>query len=736
MSGVSSTFDESWHRVEGRRVRLRPGVDIFAQQFRGQRWYVVRDALGNRFFRIRPHAYRFLCELERNTTVGEAWLKCLDADPEGAPGQGEAVQLLAQLYQAGLLRSDLEGDVAALFETQEKEQQRATSQQWRNFLFLRIPLFNPDAFLKATLPWVGRLVSRWAFVVWLLALCWGGKEVAEHWQQFKAESGGLLGVANLPWLYAVMFIIKAIHEFGHGYVCRAFGGEVPRMGIMLLVFNPLPYMDASSSLAFRDKYKRALVGAAGMLIELFLAAVAAVIWANTRDGAVHTIAYNAVVVASVGTLLFNLNPLLRYDGYYIFSDLLEVPNLQLRSSRVALYLLERHVFGLETAENPAETKRETWGLATYYVTAFIYRTVLLLAILLFISKQFFILGVILALVFLVLWLVLPVMRAVAYLLYQPRLQPRRDRAIVISLGALAMSLIVLAFIPVPSHFRAEGVVRAKPFASIYAATSGQVVEILTPSGTVVEEGTPLLRLTSLELDQEIKLVKLDWDIAEVGAREALEIDPARYRTIQGYFGALKARQAKLDEEKRSLTLRAPCRGRWLAPDLRVALGSTVPKGEELGVVQGEDAHYLSAVVRQADVARVFSGNIKKTQVKVMGQTDRTWSVTDLQAIPAERGRLPSAALGVRGGGTAMVDSDDGNISRRSASGLGLSDNEGGRGTSTTEPFFEVRADLEPLDETYLVHGQYGVARFNLPWEPLLTQWARRVRQLFQRNYRI
>ncbi len=736
MSSASSTFDESWHRVEGRLVRLRPGIEIFAQQFRGQRWYVVRDALGNRFFRIRPPAYRFICELERSDTVGEAWLRSLDVDPDDAPGQSEVVQLLAQLHQSGLLRSDLEGDVTSLFETQMKEEKKLVSSQWANIFFMRIPLFNPDAFLKATLPWVGCIISKWAFIVWLVALGWGVKEIAENWQQFTAESGALLGSANLPWLYAVMIIIKGVHEFGHGYFCRKYGGEVPMMGVMLLLFNPLPYVDASSSWAFREKHKRILVGAAGMLVELFLASIAAVIWANTGDGATHTIAYNAVVIASVGTLLFNLNPLLRFDGYHILSDLIEVPNLQARSTRVVVYLMERYVFNLENSANPAETRKETWGLATYYFASLIYRTVLLIGILFFVSKQFLILGIILALVFAVLWLVMPVAKSFSYLLYQPRLEQRRARAIGISLGLVLGIFLLLAFLPVPSHFRSDGVVRSNPFAHIYAGASGELVEILTPSGTMVEEGTPLLLLKSFELDQEVKLVNLDWSIAEANSRASLEQDPVRFLTMQGYFKALKSRIERLNEEKRSLVVRASCQGRWVAPDINTALGSTVARGVELGVIQGEKQHYFSAVVRQGDVARLFSGNVKKTQVKILGQEQKTLSVTELQAIPAERGQLPSAALGIMGGGSSAVDTKEDNISRRSSSGSGLSESEGSRGTRTTEPFFEVRATLQPLENTYLVHGQRGVARINLPWEPLLTQWSRSVRQLFQRNYRI
>lgn len=736
MSRSIPTFDESWHRVEGRLVRLRPGVDISAQRFRGQRWYVVRDALGNRFFRIRPPAYRFICELERSASVGEAWLKSLDADPEEAPGQSEVVQLLSQLHQSGLLRSDLEGDVAALFEAQQKEWKKSVSNQWANIFFLRIPLFNPDAFLKATLPWVGCFISRWAFLIWLAALGWGIKEITENWQQFKAEGGALLGFANLPWLYAAMIVIKAVHEFGHGYFCRKYGGEVPQMGVMLLLFNPLPYVDASSSWAFRDKRKRMLVGAAGMIVELFLASIAAVVWANTGDGATHTIAYNAVVIASVGTLLFNLNPLLRYDGYHILSDLIEVPNLQSHANRTVTYLMERYLFNLPGVENPAATKRETWGLAIYFFAAFIYRTLLLIGILLFVSQQYLIFGIILALVFAVLWLVIPVVKAFQYLFFQPRLEARRARAVGLSLGSLLAVLAFIVFMPVPSFFRADGVVRANPYAHVYTGTSGELVEVLIPSGSMVVEGTPLVRLQSFELEQETKLVSLDWSIAEAHSRAALDLDPVRFLTMQGYFKALRARLDRLAEEKKDLIVRASCPGRWVAPDLNTLVGTTVARGVELGVIQGEINHYFSAVVRQGDVARLFSGNVKETEVKILGQEQKTLAVTELQAIPAERGQLPSASLGVMGGGTSMVDSKDENIDRRTGSGLGLSDSSGGRGTRTTEPFFEVRATLEPSKNALLVHGQRGVARLNLPWEPLLTQWTRSIRQLFQRNYRI
>lgn len=710
------TFDESWHRVEGCVVRLRPGVEIFPQRFRGDRWYVVRDSLGNRFFRIRPPAYRFICELERSGTVGEAWDRCLDVSSEDAPGQGEVVQLLSQLYKSGLLRSDLEGDAADVFATQEKESRKKIAQQWSSLLFIRIPLFNPDRFLKGTLPLVSWMISKFGFAVWLVVLGFGAKAIAENWQQFRAETGDLLSGDNLLWLYGSMILIKGLHEYAHGYFCRKYGGEVPLMGIMLLLLNPLPFVDASSSWAFRDKNKRILVAAAGMIIEVFLASIAAVIWAYSAQGLVHSVSYNVIIIASVGTLLFNLNPLLRFDGYHILSDLLEVPNLQQRASRTSLYLIERYLFRLPTAKNPASSTSETFWLVFYFVAAFLYRIVLLTGILLVVSHWFFVIGIVLAVVFGFIWLVLPVIKAIRYLCASPRLESRRGRALILC-GALVAALFsLITFLPLPSHFRAAGVVRADPFVGVYPSTAGTLAEILISSGSVVKKGDALLRLTNFELEREVQLAQFDRTKTQAQQRESLEDDPVRYLSLNSYLQAVEARLRKLENQVEGFVVRAPEDGRWIAPDLSTYVGAYIPRGNELGFVQGGRRHYLAAQVRQADVARLFGGKIENSGVKIRGRETDTLVASELQAIPADRVQ-PNAQNG------------------RNRSGK-LEGVPSSQNLLTSEPIFEVRVFLDSAASAFLVHGQQGVARLDLPWEPLLPRWVRSLKQLLQRNYRV
>jgi putative peptide zinc metalloprotease protein len=729
------TFDESWHRVAPRRIRLRPGVEIFPQSYRGERWYVVRDALSAKFFRVREPAYRFICELERHDSVESAWHQSLTLDAENAPGQGEVVMLLSQLHRAGLIRSDREGDAAGVVEALEAEKTKESVQRWSSIMFFRIPLWNPDKFLRNTLSLFRWLISPLGAVLWLVLFAAGLREVLVNWQLFRQEGSGFLGLANLPWMYAVMVVIKAAHEFGHGYMCRRYGGEVPETGLMLLLFNPLPYVDASASTAFRSKWQRILVASAGMLVEIAIAAACAIIWAHSGSGKVHVLAYNAVMVASIVTVLFNANPLLRYDGYHILSDWLEIPNLQQRATQMGIYLVHRYLFGMRQERSPADTRRESWMLGVYYFASLIYRTFMVVGILLYISQRYLVLGAILGIVFGFMWVLLPVLKAIAYLWTSPKLESCRLRACSVSFGLVAALLAFLALVPMPNHFRAEAVVRADPFNRVYSGADGRLDKVLVTSGQLVNQGDALLLMSNTELDHDLELLNAEQAQAEAQARLSLEEDPAQYKSMATYFRALEARRAKLLADKAALTIRAPSTGRWLAPDITLRLGVTMPRGLELGIVQGEQRYFVSAVVKQDEVSRLFtSEHVRDTRVKIRGQEGVTLSVSDFIAIPSEREALPSAALGILGGGTTDVKNRA--QDNRNLPGPGMVEAEQGRGTYTKEPVFELRATLQPSPLVTLVHGQRAVTRLALTPEPLLWQWTRQVRQVFLKDYQM
>lgn len=718
MAEAPHTFSESWYRIAQQRVALRSHVNVRRQYFRGERWYVLEDPFNNQFYRLRPAAYDFVVRLRTDRTIDSVWNECFEANPEQAPGQEEALGLLAQLHAANLLHSTLAPDSARLFERYQKRRQREKGAFWLNIMFARIPLLDPDSFLKRSQPLARAVFSGLGFAAWAVVVLAAIKVGVDHFSELKDHTQGVLAQSNLFWLYVGMVLVKTVHEFGHAYACRRFGGEVHSMGVMLLLFTPVPYMDATSSWSFRSRWQRALVGAAGMYVELFVAALAMFVWAATGPGLLHSVAYNMIFVASVSTVVFNANPLLRFDGYYILSDLLDIPNLHQRSLVLLRHWVEGLAFGWKNSVSPARTRQEAGWLATFATCSGIYRVVVFSAILFVIADQFLILGILMATVCAVVWVCRPVYRLVAYLATSPRLERTRLRAVALTVGAAALLVGGLEFVPAPNWFRAPGVLQAQALSVVAAPVAGEVAEILAPNGTVVTKGQPLFRLTNRELELRLWSALAQLDETEALRRRAMRQATADLAPLATRSEAIKQLVTRLEADRKALLVCSPQAGTWSAPSLRDLTRSWIERGAAIGEVVDGSRFYFSAVVSQNEASRLFTDSIRGAEVKLGGQAGVTLPVLERKVIPADRRNLPSAALGWTGGGTLATD---------------MKDNSG---TQAREAFFEVRATVGAVDKAVLRHGRGGRIRFKLEPEPLLRQWIRRFRQLLQNRYGI
>lgn len=724
MANLFPTFDDAWHQVSELRLSLRAGVSVRRQYFRGEKWYVFQDPFANQFYRVRPAAYRFLIRLRRDRTVDDVWRERLDADGDEAPGQGEVIHLLGQLYQSNLLQANLAGDSKRLFERQNQRQQRELRGRLVSILFIRIPLWNPDVFLKRTLAMVRWMISGFGWLLWFAGAVVAVKLIFDHWEMFRDESQSVLSIRNLGWLYLGAALTKVLHEFGHAYVCRHYGGQVTVMGVMLLIFTPLPYMDASSSWAFTRRRQRIHVAAAGMTVELFVAFLAVVVWANTGAGVLHSLAYNMVFAASLATFLFNINPLLRFDGYYILSDVLDYPNLHQNAAAQAKYLVERYLFGLKTALPPTDKHGEQAWLLFFFIASAIYKVVLFTGIILFIADKFLMLGLILAVIGGITWLVVPTVKAVTAVVSGPRLSSVRRRAVAVTLGVPALGIALLALIPMPQHGRAEGVMMAERYSDLSTEVDGQLVEILVRSGEMVEAGQPVMLLQNPELDLSLRSERLRLREADVRQRllDADSLGHTQY--LKRWSEAVAARVAEMEARQKLLVVRAPHSGRWIAPNLYELSGVWLPRGLVAGRIVDERDFYFSALVTQAKSHYLFeldaAQTVTKPQVRLRGQAAKVIPVAELKVIPADRKFLQSTALGMAGGGDIAVSRDP---------------YSGGRRAS--EPVFEVRGSIdEPPAGVMLQHELSGVIRMRLSDEPYLWQWMRKGRQLLQERYRI
>ncbi len=744
------TFSESWYRVADIRPRLRSTVQVFRQHFRGRMWHVVRDPGSNQFFRLNESAYRFVALLDGRRTVAEVWRICNDQLGDATPTQGEAIQLLGQLYTANLLQAEISPDTQGLFKRYQKRVGREVKGYMTNLLFARIPLPDPDGILDR---WVGILgtIFTWAgLICWSTLIIVGVYFLIGRIDDLVAQNQNVLDPGNLPLLYLSLVLVKVIHEFGHSFACKklgrqAGGGEVHTMGVMFLVFMPLPYMDASSAWAFRSKWHRVIVGTGGMFVELGTAAVAAIVWANVAEGTVSAIAYNCMFIASVSTLLFNVNPLLRYDGYYILSDLLEIPNLAQRSRTYLQYLVKRYVWAVRKAQCPAHTSGERVWFVFYGIASTLYRIFILVVILLFLSdrlpEQLKVIAVGLAIVSAVLWLCVPVGKFIRYLITNNELARVRARAVVTTVIFLGGAFLALGAWPAPDHFRAEGVVEPVSLALIHAKTDGYVANFL-PTETAVAPGGPALINSVPDSVQErqdlwgqlngelvARRIALIAENRQLQARRRWAMDQGRHSMVQGLSVQMQAKSEqvrRVETDLANLSIHAPLKGTWICPNVEEIKGRFLHRGEAIGMVATLDDLIIRATAGQKIGAALIDLRNRQMkiplEIRVRGRSVPAFPGTIRRILPAGQEQLPSAALGYSAGGPMAIRADD------------------PKGLTAAQKFFEIRITPQPQAATghgaeaiRLLPGQRVMMRFEAPAKPLLAQWWRGLKQLLQRK---
>lgn len=715
---TGSTFSETWHRVAQARLGLLPSVAVHKQRFRGNDWYVLRDTYTERFFRVSPQAYAFIARLDPKRTVDEVWEEFIAAHPTDAPGQEEVMQVLAQLHHSNLLYYRNRPDSLAIFNRYREFRQRELQGKLLGFLYVRIPLWDPNDWLNSIRPWVNASVSKWVGAIWLLVTLLGAAVVIAHAGALYDQSQGLLAPSNLGWLYLCLAGMKIIHELGHAFVVKRYGGEVHTMGVMFLVFVPLPYVDATASWSFRRRRERMLVGGVGILVELFLAALGAMVWAYTGPGLINSLAFNVMIIGSVSSLLFNGNPLLRFDAYYVLSDMVDIPNLYQRASQQWMYFADRYLLGTRRAESPARDRREWWWLTGYGATSFLYRIFIVLAILLFVSDQWFAVGMLFAFTSFIMLIGMPATKWFKHL-KGDRVYRNRPRAITVSLLMLLIPAAALAWIPLPYSIKAPGIIEAVQSSLVTTGTSGQLQRIHVQNGQFLRAGDLVAELDNPALAWELTVVREQLAETRVLRNQALGTALSEVAPLQQRLEMLAERERELLRRVEQLEVRARHDGVWFAPGLSVRLGNWIARGEALGQLVDASNLRFSAVVSQEQADELFATPPVLGQLRLRGQADQLIVSDTLALLPYQRQVLPSAALGWMGGGAIAVS------------------NEGEGGELAAESFYEVRVLLNgEWPESTMMHGMTGWLRIPLDGQPAFTQLGRSIRQLLQKRYQL
>ena len=709
---TSRLLSNSWYRVAALKPRLRPHARLHRHRYRGELWYLLQDRASGRVHRFTPAARTLIAAMDGNRSVGELWELANQALGERAPTQDEVIQLLGQLHAADLLQSDVTPDVAELFSRGQRELKARRTRAWGNPMAVRLPLWDPDTVLERLRPLISLIWGRWGGLAWLAVVLPALALLPAHWSELTHNfSDRVLAVDNLLVLYLLFPIIKALHELGHASATKAGGGEVHDMGLILLVLMPVPYVEASAATAFRSKYRRAVVGAAGMAVELFLAALAFYGWLLVEPGVVKAVLFNVMLIAGVSTLVFNGNPLLRYDAYYILCDLVEMPNLALRSARYWGYLLERYALGAREAEAPAASRGEKTWFVLYGAGATAYRLFVTVIIALFIASRFFLIGVLLAIWALAAMTVLPLARGLRHVIAAPGLRRRRRRALAVVLGAVASLAFFLFAVPVPYHSDAEGVVWLSEQAMVRATAGGFVERFLVRPGARVAAGDAVVQTYDPQLQAQLGLSEARLEELEASYASEFVADRVKAQLVREQMESARAQLALAEERVGDSIVRTRAEGVFVVPQPADLPGRYFRKGELLGYVVGRGGAPLVRVVVPQDSIDTVRLSTDRVRVRLAGRPEEVAEGRIVRQVPAGEALLPSRALAVEGGGRIATDPRDGGAPK------------------ALERMFQFDVVL-PGAAHLGVFGERAYVRFEHRPEPLALRWYRDLRRLF------
>jgi putative peptide zinc metalloprotease protein len=440
------------------------------------------------------------------------------------------------------------------------------------------------------------------------------------------------------------------------------------------------------------------------------------VWVHATPGLGRTVAFNVILIGGVSTLLFNGNPLLRFDGYYIFSDLIEIPNLATRGNAYLFYLIQKHLFKIDGLDNPVTGPGEAKWLAGYTVLSFIYRLVVSVGIALFLSAKMLAVGLVMALWAMGAIAVVPVLKGMKFLVTSPRLRGRRRRAFGVVGGLSAAALIILFAVPLPYSTVAEGVVIVPDRAEVRAKTEGFVTEVLTKPGAAVVPGQPLVALEDPTLDARVAVIKAQLDETQQRRDGVRQIDRVQAEMFEDQAAHLAEKLADFSSRQRELTVFSAQAGHFVIANAQDLPGRYIKRGELLGYVISDSDFVVRALASQSDVD-LIRRRTTSVEAHDVEELDRPINARILREVPAAQQDVPSLALTTKGGGTIALDPSK---------------------TQRPQALFSLfQLDIQLLDPVRMrTQGSRVYVRFFHGDEPVAWRVLRSMRQFFLGQFRV
>ena len=726
------------------RLRRRPDLESRRHRYDGRAYWVVKEPVGLNYFRFHEEEFAILNMLNGQTSLQQI-RESFQAEfaPQRISLQ-DLQQFVGMLHRSGLVISHAGGQGRQLRRRGDQKRKKELIGKFVNVFAIRFRGIDPERILNRLLPWFGWLFTTWCIllvsVIGLMAITL----VLVNYQEFKGKLPTFqqfFAANNWIWLGATMAAVKICHEFGHGLSCKKFGGECHEMGFMMLVFTPCLYCNVSDSWMLPNKWQRVFIGAAGMYVELILASIATFLWWFSEDGMFRFLCLSVMFICSVSTVVFNGNPLLRFDGYYITMDTLEIPNLRQKSSEILKRWFQKNCLGLELQDNPFLPTRNRAMFGIYTIASFIYRWVVAFGIIMFLNqvlkpyglqslgRAFAVAGIA--------GMVVPAFSSVYKFLKTPgRAAKIKQGNLLTSLGIAIAVLAFVCFFPLPYHVYCP--TEAQPFEAkeVHTLVAGKLVEWNTAPGQAISNRQPICKLENTDLAIKIQEARADVRATESTLEQARYFSNSDLKQAQ-LIDSLKSELKKkgdvlktLLEKQDDLVVRSPMEGFVFQPPSKEE-SKAAKAQEQLSGWYGNafDPTNSEAFFTEGELVCLVAPSSKMEAIIVVDQHDRD----DLQLGNEVEIMFDAATLeSVKGkiiffSETEMKECSP-NLSITAGGTLDTKTDEMGR-TRPISTSYQVRVELVDL-QVPLRAGYRGNAKVHLKWKSLGSRLYRYVLKTF------
>jgi len=552
---------------------VRPDLVIKRIDYLGVGYWVIKDPAGLKYYRLQQEQYEVLKLLDGERSLEHVRDEMLAVMPTVRLQLSDIQHLITDLHEKGLVYSNREGQGAALIKKHSEEKKKKFFNTLRSLLYVRLPGWDPEAVLTVIYPFFRWMFSPVGVILFAITVLtsWGLLAVQfDSFRQELPEFQQFFGWPNLIYMWLVLGVCKIIHEFGHGLSCKHFGGECHEMGVMLLVFSPCLYCDVSDSWMLRNKWARIMIGAAGMYIEVLLSAFAIFVWWYSTDGMLHMLALNTFFVTTITTVIFNANPLMRFDGYYMMSDFLEIPNLRPKADRLLREWFAWYCLGIESKPDPFMPETGRVWFITFAIAAAIYRWFIVIAITVFlytVLKPYGLqsIGATLAVIS-----VSTIIGNMAFNLYKmisaPRIEPMSKPKIIVSLTVLGCVGAACMAIPMPLHIEATFIIEPVDVQHVYNPTPGELLKSEVEPGEWINEGDVVATLVNPEKEDEKRDLILKKELQKIQRDTHLKLGNTSQMVVADeQIAALDLQIKEIQRQLDDLKITAKVSGRVVAP---------------------------------------------------------------------------------------------------------------------------------------------------------------------------